>query len=686
MTVFALDIGTRKVTGIIGYMDEDEILHVLDFETIEHPYRYMLDGQIHNIEGVAKVISTIKKRLEERNEVKLEEVAVAVAGRFLKTVTCELEMDVPMDFVDSDFVKQLELLALSKIPLSDQDGLELQCVGYSAVEYKLDGLWMKSLVGHRGKKAYVKVVAALLPNQVVDAMISTLKKVGLKPTFMTLEPIAALEITVPEDLRILNIALVDIGAGTSDIAISKAGFIVGYEMVPMAGDEITEALAQNYLLDFQAAEQLKRNLDSFESVETVTVTDKKVKIDREEAFKVIKPTVEVIAKQIAEKIVKLNNGSPSVVFLVGGGSKLSILRKELANCLQIPEERVSLKSVEQIQKVKSHKQGFVGSEYVTVSGIAYMAASGSGSIYDMVEINGQKVKLLRIGQGQTVLHALLQNGFNLSEIFGDFKPPITFKLNGEIITIPQRKLGGLKVFVNGVETPLYRRLKTGDVVITEKNNTEDDEQVLLSRYVKPYVAIVDGKEFAIVTPKVYVNGQVLEDLNYQIQEGDIVEVEKMDATELMKRFEENLQVVQFYLNGEKKQVKKHKLRLVEVKEDESQIKVIFQTEPVKIQDVIEDSKPIKIKLNGEEIILNRKNNLVVVNGNYVPVETPLEEGMEILFEPYKPIVADVLTMLNINPRRIKNYTLLVNGQKASFVQELKEGDEVTFQFEEKTED
>jgi len=101
---------------------------------------------------------------------------------------------------------------------------------------------VQKIEGLKGGKASVKVVATFLPSHVVEAMLSVLRKVNLTITHLTLEPIAAVNITVPEDLRILNIALVDVGAGTSDIAISKEGTIIAYGMVPLAGDEITEAI------------------------------------------------------------------------------------------------------------------------------------------------------------------------------------------------------------------------------------------------------------------------------------------------------------------------------------------------------------------------------------------------------------------------------------------------------------
>lgn len=83
-TVFALDIGTRTVVGVLGYMD-GEVFRVTDTESIPHLKRAMIDGQVEDIEQVAKVARTVKEALEQRNGIRLTEVSVAAAGRALKT-------------------------------------------------------------------------------------------------------------------------------------------------------------------------------------------------------------------------------------------------------------------------------------------------------------------------------------------------------------------------------------------------------------------------------------------------------------------------------------------------------------------------------------------------------------------------------------------------------------------------
>ncbi len=77
---------------------------------------------------------------------------------------------------------------------------------------------------------------------------------------MTLEPIAAINVLIPSSMRRLNVALVDIGAGTSDIAITDENTVTAYGMVPIAGDEVTEAISDHFLLDFPDAERVKKEL------------------------------------------------------------------------------------------------------------------------------------------------------------------------------------------------------------------------------------------------------------------------------------------------------------------------------------------------------------------------------------------------------------------------------------------
>ena len=137
-------------------------------------------------------------------------------------------------------------------------------------------------------------------------MLSVLDRVNLKPMHITLEPIAATSLVVPEDLRNLNIAMIDIGAGTSDIAISDKGIITGYGMVPKAGDEITDVISEGLLVDFKTAESIKRQLKIKETISFLDILDNSQTITKQEVLNLISPVIDDITEKIAKEIINLN--------------------------------------------------------------------------------------------------------------------------------------------------------------------------------------------------------------------------------------------------------------------------------------------------------------------------------------------------------------------------------------------
>lgn len=114
-----------------------------------------------------------------------------------------------------------------------------------------------------------------------------MQKAGLEVASMTLEPIAALNAAIPADLRLLNLALVDIGAGTSDIAVCRDGSVVGYTMATVAGDEITEALMRACLVDFPTAEAMKLELGRSKSVSFTDILGLEQTLPAEELFSLL---------------------------------------------------------------------------------------------------------------------------------------------------------------------------------------------------------------------------------------------------------------------------------------------------------------------------------------------------------------------------------------------------------------
>ena len=306
--VFGLDIGTRNVVGTVGYRDENETFNVIAQYCVEHGTRAMLDGQIHDIAKVGRTIQEVKEKLEEMIEQPLTDVCIAAAGRVLKTVTTHVDYELPEEtIVTGEMIHTLELLGVEQAQniLREQNDTKYRfyCVGYSVVKYYINDEIYSNLEGHKADVISIDIIVTFLPEDVVDGLYSAVAIAGLEVANLTLEPIAAINVAIPEHFRMLNIALVDVGAGTSDICITKDGSIIAYGMIPYAGDEITEVIVQHYLVDFNMAEHIKRASTVDDEVEFEDIMSITHRVPSKEVWELVAPVVDKLAKGVAEKII-----------------------------------------------------------------------------------------------------------------------------------------------------------------------------------------------------------------------------------------------------------------------------------------------------------------------------------------------------------------------------------------------
>lgn len=468
--IFALDIGTRTVIGVVGYMNNN-VFKVLAAETIEHRKRAMLDGQIHNIEEVAIVAGEVRDRLEKKIGGSLKGVAVAAAGRSLitKEVHVSRNTDASIE-IDEDMVLSLEMEGIQKAQsiIDDEIGAEEEiqyyCVGHSVINYYLNDYMISDLIGHKGKSMAVDLIATFLPHTVVDSIYSVMNRVGLEVKSLTLEPIAAINAVIPEELRLLNLALVDIGAGTSDIAISRGGSVVAYSMVPVAGDEITEMICHQYLVDFNTAETIKISLMDFEEINFKDIIGIEHCVKASEIKEFIRPTVKNLANIICEKILEYNKKSPNAVFLVGGGSQIDGLEELVAENLKLPVERVAIRNRQAIKNVDAGIEKFTGPETVTPLGIAITAVEQMNRDFFSVMVNGRRIRLFNTRK-QIAADALIIAGVKPDRLIGKKGEDLSFMLNGELKVIKGDYGAPAEIFINGEASNLQTPLEPGDKMI-----------------------------------------------------------------------------------------------------------------------------------------------------------------------------------------------------------------------------
>lgn len=465
--IYALDIGTRSVIGMVGQTDGDRF-KVLDVEVAEHKKRAMIDGQIDNIRQVAGLVRQVTQRLEERLNVSLERVCVAAAGRALQTKAGTFSLSLPENNVITvEQVSQLETGAVSAaeetLQTEGDERRRLFLVGYTVTQYRLDHYPMVTLLDHSGVEVEADVVATFLPGEVVESLYTVMRTAGLQVSSMTLEPIAAMNAAIPAELRLLNLALVDIGAGTTDIAVCRDGSITGYTMATIAGDEITEALMRAFLIDFQTAEEVKRALSEGESVRYTDIMGLENEVSYESVMAAIDEPMDKLATAIAEQVLETNGAAPSALFLAGGGSKLSGLKGKVSEKLNMDEKRVAIAGNNFAKSVYADSIKLDDPEYATPLGIAVSAGLGLLNDSYVVLLNGKPAKLFRSGV-LTLRDILLMNGYTYSDILGRNGKSLAVTLNGQRIILRGEPSVPAALTVNEREAALSAVVHAGDSV------------------------------------------------------------------------------------------------------------------------------------------------------------------------------------------------------------------------------
>ena len=528
--VFGLDIGTRNVVGTVGYRTEDEKFTVIAQYIKQHETRAMLDGQIHDIGRVARTVSAVKAELERQIESPLYEVCIAAAGRVLKTVTTHVELEYPEEtIVQGEDIHTLHLLGVDKaqeeLKQKNDTRYKFYCVGYSIVKYYLNDEVFISLEGHKADFIGCDIIVTFLPEDVVDGLYSAVGQADLNVANMTLEPIAAINVAIPENFRMLNIALVDVGAGTSDISITKDGSIIAYGMIPHAGDELTEVIVQHYLVDFKMAESMKLQSTESDEITYEDIMSIPHTIPSEELWEVVAPAVDKITKEISEKIRQLNGDkSVSACFIVGGGGKIHGFTEKLAEHLGIVKERVALRGEEVLKEVIFEQEDIKKDPLlVTPIGIC-MNYYEQRNNFILVRFNGELLKLYD-NNHLTVVDAAMAAEFPNEQIFPKRGKAINFTVNGAARIARGEAGESAVVTINGKPASINTPLEPNCEITIEPSTSGADAVYTvadLDEYNTDTVGfVVNGK--MITCPKfVQVNGS-LEPSSYQIQEGDVIE-------------------------------------------------------------------------------------------------------------------------------------------------------------------
>lgn len=528
--VFGLDIGTRSIVGTVGYLEGSKF-HVVGQRFKEHETRAMLDGQIHDIGKVGETIRIVRQQLEEDLDRSLTEVCIAAAGRVLRTVTISSEYT----FESEKEISQEDIYALDTMGVeqayeqfqeTNDTDMKFYCVGYTPMRYYMNGYQIGNLEGHKAKKIGVDLIATFLPDDVVDGLYKAVELAGLHVANLTLEPIAAIQVAIPEKFRMLNMALVDVGAGTSDISITREGTITAYGMIPVAGDSLTDVLVQHCLVDFDTAEQIKRQAGVSDTVEYLDIMGLPQTISAKEVGELLAPKIENMTGLVADCIRELNGDKPvSAVFVVGGGGTIGGYTEALSEKLGIARERVAIRGREVMQNIAfdmEHAQ--MDSLMVTPIGICLSFYEQSNN-FIFIEFNGNRMKLYDNGK-LTIADAAMQAQFTNEDLFPKRGKALTYTINGKSCMTRGKQGEAASIRLNGDPSDLHAKIHSADVIevvastMGEAGSLELGKLPELSEQLHVFV---NGQKISLPRTA-QVNGETQNEF-YQIQDQDSISVQ-----------------------------------------------------------------------------------------------------------------------------------------------------------------
>jgi len=490
----------------------------------------------------------------------------------------------------------------------------------------------------------------------------------------------------------LNLVLVDIGAGTSDVAITKNGSVIAYGMVPLAGDEITEAISQKFLLDFNVAEEIKRLASAGKGAVFADILGTTYDLSADEIITPILDNVQNLANAIAKQIIELNGESPQAVMLVGGGSMTPRLQQFVADALAMPLSRVAVRQPEKVEGIESIPMPLCSPDAVTPLGILKIASINTLHFLS-VYVNDEEYSLFNFRE-LTVSDALLNAGIQLRKFNGRPGLGLMVTVDGDKKFFPGTMGTLAQITIDGEPADLDTPIKNDSRIVILPGENGTFPEVRLSDVVEEqqvFMIVINGKEREL-TPQITVNGEA-SDPDRLLKDGDVIEIkEPKTLGEVLRRagYPPTGRRIRYMLNGKNAVynctpeifLNDEMASLSAPINEGDSIDYTANDEPKlgAVLGISERDATITIYYNQSECKIPSATVELIMNGRQSGPSTILEEGAEIRYlraERAVTTVSDALLAVNFQPpaatSRLK-FKLLVNKRPAEFTDPVNNGD------------
>lgn len=341
--IVGLDIGTTKVAAIIGEVTESGV-DIIGVGTC--PSEGLRQGVVVNIEATTNSIAQAVQEAEQMAAVEVQSVFCGIAGGHIRGFSSLGQVSMRnREVTDVDVARVIEQAKAVNIPL------DRQIIHTLPLEYMIDGQGqIKDPIGMSGVRMEVRAHVITAATTSVQNIIKCCNRAGLDVVDVVLEPLASATAVLHEDERELGVILIDIGGGTTDLAIYAEGTNVFTSVIVMGGHRITQDVAHGLHTSVAEAEAIKRKhgcalvsmVDGESGIEVAGVGPRPPRsFPRRFLSEVIEPRVEEILLLAQEELQQSGymELAGSGIVITGGQSQMEGMAEIVEDIFQLPVRR-----------------------------------------------------------------------------------------------------------------------------------------------------------------------------------------------------------------------------------------------------------------------------------------------------------------------------------------------------------
>lgn len=333
-TILGLDIGTEYVKAILAKPTKKGNLEILGVGKAKQTEGNMIAGAVADIPAVVSVCEEALVDVEEQAGERANQTVVGIAGELIKGNTTTVNYtrknpDKPISESEmNEIIKKVQQksgeVAKKTVALeTGNENVEVRLINSAIVSLTIDGYKVSNPIGFKGSELTIQFYTAFAPLIHVAAIEKVCAELNLDLLTVAVEPFAVCRACLGDDPESnFSSVVMDIGGGTTDIAVVEDGGVEGTKMFSIGGRSFTRQVSESLGVDFETAEEYKLNFDTGE-------LDDRVKSKVETA---ISRNLSVWLTGVEVALEEFNNiGSlPRNVLLCGGGASLSLLQETLA--------------------------------------------------------------------------------------------------------------------------------------------------------------------------------------------------------------------------------------------------------------------------------------------------------------------------------------------------------------------